>query len=158
MYLGSSSGSQWAWRGNGGSGRKIDGDICCQIAVKIRKTSTQIRSSCTTRDLSCTGDRVSCSACRRGDSTRLVHWRLPMSFPCLKWPLIVHSVLCICAEVRQRCCMGCCTVVFLYSTFSDSTKTRFSRQERGQNTISDLQLTVDVADVIPHLFGAEHQA
>ena len=44
--------------------------------------------------MSCTGDRVSCSACRRGDSTRLVHWCLPVSLLCLKWLFSVHSVLC----------------------------------------------------------------
>ena len=59
--------------------------------------------------------QVACSlawdvmGCRRGDSTHPVRRCSPVSFLCLKWLFSVHSVLCICADVRRRCCTGCCT-------------------------------------------------
>ena len=47
--------------------------------------------------------------CRRGDSTHLVRWCMPLSFLCLKLLFSVRSVLFLCADVRRRCCTGCCT-------------------------------------------------
>jgi hypothetical protein len=45
----------------------------------------------------------------KGDSTCLVRWCSPVSFLCLKQLCSVRCVFCIFADVRQRCCMGCCT-------------------------------------------------
>jgi hypothetical protein len=48
----------------------------------------------------------------KGDSTYVVCWCSPVSFPCLKRPFIVHSVLLFFAEVRRRCCTSKrCTAV-----------------------------------------------
>ena len=55
--------------------------------------------------------------CRRGDSTCVVRWCSPLSFLCWKQLCSVRCMFCICADVRRRCCMGCCTAFACTAVF-----------------------------------------
>ena len=45
----------------------------------------------------------------KGGLDTLVHWCSQVSFLCLKWLCSVRCVLLFFADVRRRCCTGCCT-------------------------------------------------
>src|SRR5258708_12413951 len=65
--------------------------------------------------------------CRRGDSTCVVRWCSPVSFLCLKYACSVRCVFCIFADVRRRCCMGCCTAFYCTAVFEKRKEARIRR-------------------------------
>src|SRR6266566_7311410 len=55
--------------------------------------------------------------CRRGDSTCGVRRCSRLSIVCWKLPCSVRCVFCFIADVRRRCCTGCCTAFACTAVF-----------------------------------------